>query len=53
MHHIQPEAVAEYIENFIIQQSEIEFQLDGVKYDIKPIDILMSDKISFLNPTIA
>ena len=39
VHHIQPEDVAEYIENFTNQYAEVELQIDGVIYDISLVDL--------------
>jgi len=45
VHHIQPDAVAEYVENFKTQQAEIKLQIEGAKYDIELIDIYPSESV--------
>lgn len=40
VHTIQPEDVPAYIENFKIQNEQVELQLDGVKYALSFIDLL-------------
>ena len=45
VHNIQPEDIAEYIETFKVQQADLELQVDGVKYEIELVDILMSDNV--------
>lgn len=45
VHLIQPDKVAETVEQFKLQQAEIELQIEGVKYDIEFIASLTDDNV--------
>ncbi len=47
IHHIQPENVAEYIDNFKRQFDALELQIDGVNYDISFVDMNEDDNLIF------
>ena len=47
VHHIQPEDVARYVENYQSQQAAVELQIDGAIYKVTFVDMSQSDNLIF------